>query len=572
MTKKKEVLLEVKDLEIQGYSDETWVDIIKGVDLTLHRGEVLGLIGESGAGKSTIGAAAMGYARDGTRISNGSIEFDGMELTTASEEEKRSLRGHRIAYVAQSAAASFNPSHKLIDQYSEAPLQYRLKKRTEAQEDAMELYEKLRLPNPQEIGFRYPHQVSGGQLQRAMTAMAMSCKPDLIIFDEPTTALDVTTQIEVLAAIRDIVDEYNTAAIYITHDLAVVAQMADTIKVLLKGEEVEEATTKEMLDNPKEDYTKSLWAVRSFKRDQKERPKNDTPLISVKGVDASYTGGEKVLDDVSFDIYEGMTVAVVGEFGSGKSTTARVITGLLPPSKGEVLFKGEPFPPDYRNRTKDQLRQCQMIYQMADTALNPKVKIREIIGRPAQFYSGLSGAALKNRVDELLDLIELEPSQYYNRYPSELSGGQKQRIGIARALAAEPTFIVCDEVTSALDQLVAEGILKLLDRLQKELNLAYMFITHDLATVRAIADEVVVMQYGKVVEQGAKEAMFKPPHHPYTELLLSSVPEMDPNWLTQLLEERGADNLGEAAKVTADPTPVDTSETADPESPTDPVR
>ena len=553
MTKKKEVLLEVKDLEIQGYSDETWVDIIKGVDLTLHRGEVLGLIGESGAGKSTIGAAAMGYARDGTRISNGSIEFDGMELTTASEEEKRSLRGHRIAYVAQSAAASFNPSHKLIDQYSEAPLQYRLKKRTEAQEDAMELYEKLRLPNPQEIGFRYPHQVSGGQLQRAMTAMAMSCKPDLIIFDEPTTALDVTTQIEVLAAIRDIVDEYNTAAIYITHDLAVVAQMADTIKVLLKGEEVEEATTKEMLDNPKEDYTKSLWAVRSFKRDQKERPKNDTPLISVKGVDASYTGGEKVLDDVSFDVYEGMTVAVVGESGSGKSTTARVITGLLPPSKGEVLFKGEPFPPDYRNRTKDQLRQCQMIYQMADTALNPKVRIREIIGRPAQFYSGLSGAALKNRVDELLDLIELEPSQYYNRYPSELSGGQKQRIGIARALAAEPTFIVCDEVTSALDQLVAEGILKLLNRLQEELNLAYMFITHDLATVRAIADEVVVMQHGKVVEQGPKDEMFTPPHHPYTDLLLSSVPEMDPDWLTTLLEERGVDNIGDAASAKIDP-------------------
>jgi peptide/nickel transport system ATP-binding protein len=514
---------------------------------------VLGLIGESGAGKSTIGAAAMGYARDGTRISAGSIEFDGMELTTASEEEKRSLRGHRIAYVAQSAAASFNPSHKLIDQYSEAPLQYRLKKRTEAQEDAMELYEKLRLPNPQEIGFRYPHQVSGGQLQRAMTAMAMSCKPDLIIFDEPTTALDVTTQIEVLAAIRDIVDEYNTAAIYITHDLAVVAQMADTIKVLLKGEEVEESATKEMLDNPKKDYTKSLWAVRSFKRDQKERPKNDTPLISVQGVDASYTGGEKVLDDVSFDVYEGMTVAVVGESGSGKSTTARVITGLLPPSKGEVLFKGEPFPPDYRNRTKDQLRQCQMIYQMADTALNPKVKIREIIGRPAQFYSGLSGAALKNRVDELLDLIELEPSQYYNRYPSELSGGQKQRIGIARALAAEPTFIVCDEVTSALDQLVAEGILRLLDRLQRELNLAYMFITHDLATVRSIADEVVVMQHGKVVEQGPKTEMFTPPHHPYTDLLLSSVPEMDPEWLTTLLEERGVDNVGDAATAQIDP-------------------
>ncbi|MEQ8918772.1 MAG: ABC transporter ATP-binding protein [Roseovarius sp.] len=554
MIKKNDVLLKIRDLKIQGYSDETWVDIIKGVDLTLHRGEVMGLIGESGAGKSTIGAACMGYARDGTRIVDSSSEFDGMELTTATEADRRMLRGSRIAYVAQSAAASFNPAHKIIDQHTEAPLQYRLKKRMEAQEDAMELYEKLRLPNPQEIGFRYPHQVSGGQLQRAMTAMAMSCRPDLIIFDEPTTALDVTTQIEVLAAIRDIVDEFNTAAIYITHDLAVVAQMADTIKVLLKGEEVEEAATKEMLDNPKEDYTKSLWAVRSFESPQRHRPTDGTPpLISVKNVDASYTGGEKVLDDVSFDIYEGMTVAVVGESGSGKSTTARVITGLLPPSNGEVLFKGEPFPPSFRNRSKDQLRQCQMIYQMADTALNPKVRISEIIARPAAFYGGLKGVALKNRVDELLDLIELEPAQYYYRYPPELSGGQKQRIGIARALAAEPTFIVCDEVTSALDQLVAEGILRLLDRLQNELNLAYMFITHDLATVRSIADEVVVMQHGKVVDQGPKDEMFTPPHHPYTDLLLSSVPEMDPDWLTTLLEERGVDNVGDAATARIDP-------------------
>ena len=547
--KKKDVLLEIKNLRIEGYSDEKWVDIIKGVDLTLHRGEVMGLIGESGAGKSTIGAGAMGYARDGTRISEGSsIEFDGMELTTATESEKRALRGSRIAYVAQSAAASFNPAHKIIDQHTEAPLQYRLQKRMAAQEDAMDLYERLRLPNPKEIGFRYPHQVSGGQLQRAMTAMAMSCRPDLIIFDEPTTALDVTTQIEVLAAIRDIVDQFNTAALYITHDLAVVAQMADTIKVLLKGEEVEQNSTEEMLKNPKEEYTKSLWAVRSFQSPQRYRPKDATPLISLDHIDASYSSGPKILDDVSFDIYEGMTVAVVGESGSGKSTAARVITGLLPPSKGEVLFKGTAFPHDYRSRTKDQLRQCQMIYQSADTSLNPKVKI---IGRPAQFYSGLTGASLKARVDELLDLIELEPSQYYNRYPSELSGGQKQRIGIARALAAEPTFIICDEVTSALDQLVAEGILRLLDRLQNELKLAYMFITHDLATVRSIADEVVVMQQGKVVEQGPKDDMFTPPHHPYTDLLLSSVPEMDPNWLTTLLEERGVDNVGDAAAAKA---------------------
>ena len=544
---KKSVLLEIKDLKIEGYSDEKWIEIVHGIDLTLHRGEVMGLIGESGAGKSTIGLAAMGFTRDGCRISQGSVLFDGMDLTTATRSERRALRGSRIAYVAQSAAASFNPAHKLIDQHTESSLLHKVNSKADSEEDAIELYRRLRLPNPEEIGFRYPHQVSGGQLQRAMTAMAMSCRPDLIIFDEPTTALDVTTQIEVLAAIRDIVDQFNTAALYITHDLAVVAQMADRIKVLLKGDEIEEAETRKMLADPEEDYTKSLWAVRSFQREQKpEPPASETPIISVKNVSASY-GPVQVLDGVSFDIYRGQTVAVVGESGSGKSTTARCITGLLPPTQGEILYNGEVLPPSYKNRTKDQLRQAQMIYQMADTALNPKKTIGEIIGRPLQFYAGLRGADLKKRVDQLLDQIELEPSLYYHRLPSELSGGQKQRVGIARSLAAEPAFIICDEVTSALDQLVAEGILRLLDRLQKELNLAYMFITHDLATVRSIADVVVVMKEGKVVEMGPKDAMFKPPHHEYTDLLLSSVPEMDPDWLTNLLEQRGVDNIGEAA-------------------------
>ena len=547
MENEKSVLLEIRDLRIEGYSDETWIEIVHGVDLTLRRGEVMGLIGESGAGKSTIGLAAMGFTRDGCRISDGTVIFDGMDLTSASESERRALRGARIAYVAQSAAASFNPAHKLIEQHTEAPLLHHLASRSESEADAIELYRRLRLPNPEEIGFRYPHQVSGGQLQRAMTAMAMSCRPDLIIFDEPTTALDVTTQIEVLAAIRDIVQQFDTAALYITHDLAVVAQMADRIKVLLKGDEIEEADTRRMLTDPREDYTKSLWAVRSFKRDQKPAPSKGTePLVSVRNVSAAY-GPLKVLDGVSFDIHRGRTVAVVGESGSGKSTTARVITGLLPPTEGEVRFDGAVLPARYQDRSKDQLRQAQMIYQMADTALNPKKTIGEIIGRPLQFYSGLRGAELKRRVDGLLDQIELEPSLYFHRLPSELSGGQKQRIGIARALAAEPAFIICDEVTSALDQLVAEGILRLLDRLQRELDLAYMFITHDLATVRSIADEVVVMKEGQVVEMGPKDEMFRPPHHEYTDLLLSSVPEMDPDWLDRLLAERGVDNVGEAA-------------------------
>ena len=540
-------LLKIRGLKIEGKSDGIWNPIVNGIDLDLKKGEVLGLIGESGAGKSTVGLAAMGFTRDGCRISGGLVEFAGIDLVTASPAVKRGMLGKRIAYVAQSAAASFNPAHRLMDQHTEAPTQHGLQLKADSELDGIELYRRLRLPDPDNIGFRYPHQVSGGQLQRAMTAMAMSCRPDLIIFDEPTTALDVTTQIEVLAAIRDIVEQFDTAAIYITHDLAVVAQMADRIKVLLRGDEVEEADTRTMLSAPKEDYTKSLWAVRSFQRPSKPAVlKGATPIVSLKNVSAAY-GKSPVLFDVDFEIHAGRTVAVVGESGSGKSTAARCITGLLPPKQGHIEFNGEALPLDYRKRSKEQLRQAQMIYQMADTALNPRSRIGDIIGRPVQFYSGLTGPAKRKRVEELLVQIEMEPSQYIDRLPGELSGGQKQRIGIARALAAEPQFIICDEVTSALDQLVAEGILKLLAQLQDDLGLSYMFITHDLATVRAISDEVVVMKDGRVVEQGPKAEMFRPPHHPYTDLLLSSVPEMDPDWLTNLLKIRGVDNIGDAA-------------------------
>ena len=531
-------LLEVKGLCIEGQSEDVWHPIVKDFNVTLDRGEILGLIGESGAGKSTIGLAAMGFARPGCRISAGEIWFDGADLRELRRRDRRAIRGVRIAYVAQSAAASFNPAHKLIDQFSEIPVEHGVHSRAEAEADAVDLFTRLQMPNPDTIGYRYPHQVSGGQLQRAMTAMALSCRPDLIIFDEPTTALDVTTQIEVLATIRDIVEQFNTAAIYITHDLAVVAQMADKITVLRYGEVVEEADTRLMLSDPKEDYTKSLWAVRSFKKTASTPERDPVPLCEVRQVTAAYNNDVTILHDISFKIHKGYTVAVVGESGSGKSTAARVITGLLPPADGQVLYRGQPLPGDYRRRTKDQLRQIQMIYQMPDTALNPRQHVRDIIGRPLTFYLGMRGARKETRIRELLDLIELNPDDFLDRLPGELSGGQKQRICIARALAAEPEFIICDEVTSALDQLVAEGILRLLDRLQQELSIAYLFITHDLATVKAIADRVIVMLKGKIVEQGSKLSIFSPPHHEYTELLLSSVPEMDPDWLDRTLEER----------------------------------
>lgn len=528
-------LLKIRDLRIEGFFDEKWHQIIKNIDLTLHRGQVMGLIGESGAGKSTLGKAAMGYTQPGCRIAGGSVMFEGMDLLEMREADRCKLWGNRMAYVAQSAAAAFNPANRLIRQTVRAANRAQIRTEAESRADAVDLYRQLQLPHPETIGERYPHQVSGGQLQRVMTAMAMSPRPDLIIFDEPTTALDVTTQVDVLASMRSIVEEFNTAAIYITHDLAVVAQMADVIKVLRYGEEVEEAGTRRMLTSPEKSYTKSLWSVRSL---EKPPEGSDDKILTISNIDAAY-GQSKVLHDVSISVPRGRTVAVVGESGSGKSTAARVITGLLPPTSGTMEFNGKPLPSRLRNRTRDELRRIQMIYQMADTAMNPRQTVGEIIGRPLDFYLGLKGRAQEDRVTELLEMIELDES-FHDRLPSELSGGQKQRICIARALAAGPELIICDEVTSALDQIVQEGILRLLLRLQESLGISYLFITHDIATVRAISDEIVVMFQGRVVEQGLKTAVLEPPHPDYTKLLLSSVPEMDPDWLTGVLKERGA--------------------------------
>lgn len=532
-TKKGNVLLSIKGLKIQGFSDDKWHDIVKGVDLTLRAGEVLGLIGESGAGKSTLGLAAMGYTQPGCRITGGEVIFDGVDLVKLTDEEKRKFWGNRMAYVAQSAAASFNPAHRLIAQTTASTIRAGIKDHHSAYDDARRLYSALNLPDPDHIGDRYPHQVSGGQLQRVMTAMAISPRPDLLVFDEPTTALDVTTQVEVLASMRSIVEEFNTAAIYITHDLAVVAQMADMIKVLRHGYEVEEAPTRQMLSAPEHPYTKSLWSVRALEKPQQVP---QASMLSVQGINASY-GMQRVLHNVNIEVPKGSTVAVVGESGSGKSTTARVITGLLPQTSGSVKFNGVDLPAMLRHRSKDQKRRIQMIYQMADTAMNPRHTVGEIIGRPLEFYLGMRGAEKTKRIVELLEMIELD-AVFLERLPGELSGGQKQRICIARALAAEPEFIICDEVTSALDQIVQEGILKLLLHLQKELGLTYLFITHDISTVNAIADQVVVMNQGKVVEQGLKTDVFQPPYPDYTALLLSSVPEMDPDWLTDLIQKR----------------------------------
>jgi peptide/nickel transport system ATP-binding protein len=542
-----DALLQIKGLRIEATSyppgeKPRRVTLVDDVSLRLEKGKVLGLIGESGAGKSTIGLSSMAYGRGGVQITGGEIWLKGRDIRQGGAGGLRALRGREVTYVAQSAAAAFNPAKQLMEQVVEATLRHGVMGRADAEARAVRLFAKLGLPNPESIGERYPHQVSGGQLQRVMTAMALCSKPDLVVFDEPTTALDVTTQIEVLAAIKEAIAETGVAALYITHDLAVVAQVADHIMVLRHGKMVEYGTTPQIIEAPVQDYTRALVSVRSI--DHAEKTDGAAAVLSVAGITARYRGTKfDVLSNVTVDLPAGQTLAVVGESGSGKSTLARVITGLLPPSAGRITFAGRPFSAALRDRSKDDLREVQMIYQMADVAMNPRQTVGTIIGRPLEFYFGLTGEARRIRVQELLDQIEMG-SGYIDRYPAELSGGQKQRVCIARALAAKPRLIICDEVTSALDPLVADGILKLLLNLQAQEGVAYLFITHDLATVRAIADRIAVMFKGKVVRYGTKTDVLSPPFDDYTDLLLSSVPEMKMGWLESVIATRKMESAG----------------------------
>ncbi|MEM1351708.1 MAG: ABC transporter ATP-binding protein [Pseudomonadota bacterium] len=542
-----ETLLKVRNLKIGATiyppgEKPRDIEIVHGVDFDLAPGKVLGLIGESGAGKSTIGLASMAYGRGGVEITGGTVEVNGRDILQTDIRDVRRLRGGEVTYVSQSAAASFNPAKRIMEQVTEASILHGKFSKRDAEERAIGLFRKLGLPDPENIGQRYPHQVSGGQLQRCMTALALCPEPDLVVFDEPTTALDVTTQIDVLAAIKEAIRDTGVAALYITHDLAVVAQVSDHIMVLRMGDMVEYGTVDQIINDPREDYTKALVSVRSIQH--AEKPPTDTPVLKVEGITARYKGTNfDVLKHINVALDPGQTLAVVGESGSGKSTLARVITGLLPPRAGRISFDGRALSPDQPSRGIEDLREIQMIYQMADTAMNPRQTVGTIIGRPLEFYFGLKGAEKQQRIQDLLDAIELG-SGFQDRYPAELSGGQKQRVCIARALAAKPKMIICDEVTSALDPLVADGILKLLLELQAKEDVAYLFITHDLATVRAISDSIAVMYQGEVVRYGPKSEVLSPPFDDYTDLLLSSVPEMRIGWLEDVLANRKMESAG----------------------------
>jgi peptide/nickel transport system ATP-binding protein len=531
-------------------------DIVRDISFSIARGEVLALIGESGSGKTTIALAMLGYARRGCRIAGGSVRIGGNEVTATSPSELSQLRGRRVAYVAQSAAAAFNPSQQLMDQVTEGVRMRGVMSRAAAETKARDIFRALALPEPDRIGSRFPHQVSGGQLQRLMAAMALMTDPELVIFDEPTTALDVTTQVEVLRAFREAVRERHTTAVYVSHDLAVVAQIADRIVVLRDGTMREIGPTPQILSQPADSYTKSLLAAAAPKPQQPPDRRQTAPvaLLEVRGLTAGYGPMDRqgrlatpVLHDVTFEIRAGSALGVIGESGSGKSTLARVIAGLLPAASGVMNLDGVALAPMPEARGREELRRIQIVFQAADTALNPAHSVERILSRPLAFYHRLSRGEQRRRVRELLDLVKL-PVALLDRLPAELSGGQKQRVNLARALAAEPALVLCDEVTSSLDTVVGAAILELLAELRRELGLALMFISHDLATVRAVCDEVMILYAGQVMERGPGRVVMQAPQHPYADLLASSMPELKPGWLDGIDAARLAEVRGEAVR------------------------
>ncbi|GAA2705123.1 ABC transporter ATP-binding protein [Micromonospora olivasterospora] len=556
-----ETLLSIENLSIRIDTSRGPIHPVRGLDLTIARGEMVGLVGESGSGKSVTAMSITGLlpARQ-AHITGGHIRFDGRDLAALSDRQLRGIRGKDIATIFQEPMTALNPVFTIRDQLIEPLRQHMRLGRRRAADRAGELLDMVGIRNTARVLAGYPHELSGGMRQRVMIAMAMACEPKLLIADEPTTALDVTTQLQILDLIMDLQEQHGTAVLLITHDLGVVAQTCQRVAVMYGGELQETAPTERIFAAPQADYTKRLLsfipsanghvveAVEALAeqdaapdRSQSARtdaPDDDAPvLLEVTDLTKVFAGRRrrlgrpaetvKAVDGVSFRVRRGRTLAIVGESGSGKSTTGRALLRLHEPTSGAVTFNGV----DLLAAGDDEMRrlrsEMQIVFQDTYASLDPRWTIHRALAEPLRLHTDLDDAAIRARIVEVLETVGLREEDM-DRFPHEFSGGQRQRIGIARALILNPSLVVCDEPVSALDVSVQAQVLDLMRRLQRDLGLTYVFISHDLSVVEMMADEIVVMSQGRVVEQGTVEQIFRAPQHPYTKALLAAIPVADP--------------------------------------------
>lgn len=534
----KKIVIEAKGLGVDFWVDGEWVMAAEDINYSVRAGEVLAIVGESGSGKSASSMSLLGLLPPNGRAS-GSVLLGGEDTLKATPERLRAIRGKEIAVIFQEPMTAMNPVYTIGFQIVEALKVHNPKMtRAAAKARAIELLGLVELPDPQKAFDSYPHQLSGGQRQRAMIAQSISCDPKVLIADEPTTALDVTIQAEILDLLRSLNDRLGTGIILITHDMGVVADMADHVIVMKSGRVVESGTATDIYKRPKIEYTKELLAAvphlgtGAATGKKAASHQGETPVLSLTSVDITYPKRGRVAafraaENVSIDIYPGEVLGLVGESGSGKTTIGRAVVGLLPVSAGSITVAGQ----DMVNVSPKQLRAVRrhigIVFQDPGSSLNPRWPIGESIGEPLTLDGGFTAQQISDRVTELLEMVEL-PVSYRNRYPHELSGGQRQRVGIARALALDPAILVADEPTSALDVSVQARVLALLTEIQKKQKFAILFISHDLAVIDMLSDRIAVMHHGKIVEQGSTDQILRNPQDPYTKRLIAAVPVPDP--------------------------------------------